>query len=375
MKKGWTEVTLGDACFLEKGESPTLKTEPGKYPLVVTAAFRRNSNKYQFTKPSVCIPVVSSTGHGNAAIHRIHYEEGKFALANLLVAATPKNDSFLSAKFLWRYLNAMKDRQLVPLMQGTANVTLKLSDLLDVRIPVPPLSEQQRIVAHLDAVEERLQRVQTLREEQEQELLAALRSAFHKIEATAEWIEMGEIAPLVRRPVEIEPDGRYPELGVRSFGRGAFHKPDVLGIETTKRLFEIHEGDLLFSNVFAWEGAIAIAQREDHGRFGSHRFMSCVCERDRVLPELLQFYFLTAAGLEKIGQASPGGAGRNRTLGITKLEKIKVPIPPMKLQREFLKLLNLQKTIKAESDKSTQHREALLPSLLDRIFGENCKKS
>ena len=102
--------------------------------------------------------------------------------------------------------------------------------------------------------------------------------------------------------------------------------------------------------------------------------MSCVCDRDRVFPELLQFYFLTAAGLEKIGQASPGGAGRNRTLGINKLEKIKVPVPSMKLQNEFLKLLNLRDKIKAAADKSNQRREALLPSLLDRVFTEDGKE-
>jgi type I restriction enzyme S subunit len=89
-----------------------------------------------------------------------------------------------------------------------------------------------------------------------------------------------------------------------------------------------------------------------------------------VLPEFLQFYFLTAAGLEKIGQASPGGAGRNRTLGIKKLENITVPIPSIKLQHEFLKLLTLRNRIKEKVDKSTQRREALLPSLLDRIFSE-----
>ena len=35
--------------------------------------------------------------------------------------------------------------------------------------------------------------------------------------------------PLVRRPVEIDLDAAYPELGVRSFGRGTFHKPELPG--------------------------------------------------------------------------------------------------------------------------------------------------
>lgn len=70
-------VRLDKVCRFEKGTSPTLKTEPGKYPLVVTADFRRTSSDFQFNEPAVCIPLVSSTGHGNAAIHRIHFQDGR----------------------------------------------------------------------------------------------------------------------------------------------------------------------------------------------------------------------------------------------------------------------------------------------------------
>ena len=368
MKGRWPELTLGELCRFEQGTSPTLKTEPGEFPLVVTASYRRSSAEYQFDEPAVCIPLISSTGHGNAALHRVHYQEDKFALANLLVAAIPRPGAPINTKFLWRYLSAVKDKKLVPLMQGTANVSLKEKDLLAVTIPLPPVAQQQRIVAHLDAIESRLTRAQKLREEQEHELQAALRSAFHQLEAHAEWGAMSEVAPLVRREVAIDAEGSYPELGIRSFGRGTFHKPDVLGIETTKHLFAIHAGDLVFSNVFAWEGAVAVAQPDDHGRVGSHRFITCVCDPVRVLSEFLQFYFLTKDGLDKLGKASPGGAGRNRTLGIGKLAEIKVPLVSLVQQIEFKKLLDVQAKLRAEAAQSEQRTAALLPSLLDRIF-------
>ena len=84
---------IGELCQMVRGESPTMKTEPGEYPLVVTAAYRRSSSTYQIEGPSVCIPLVSSTGHGDAAIHRVHYQDGKFALADLLIALLPRNSS------------------------------------------------------------------------------------------------------------------------------------------------------------------------------------------------------------------------------------------------------------------------------------------
>ena len=83
-------------------------------------------------------------------------------------------------KFLRRYLSAVKDRKSVPLMQGTANVSLKEKFLQTVTVPLPPLAEQQRIVAHLDAIEARLTRAKKLREEQDLES-ACPRSAFHNL--------------------------------------------------------------------------------------------------------------------------------------------------------------------------------------------------
>jgi len=87
-------------------------------------------------------------------------------------------------------------------------------------------------------------------------------------------VPLADIAPIVRRTVDIQHDQAYPELGIRSFGKGTFHKPPLAGADAgTKRLFRIEPGDLVFSNVFAWEGEIAVASPQDGGRFGSHRFM------------------------------------------------------------------------------------------------------
>ena len=45
--------------------------------------------------------------------------------------------------------------------------------------------------------------------------------------------------------------------------------------------------DVVFSNVFAWEGAIAVASQQDDGIIGSHRFMTVVPDRQTLLPEFL----------------------------------------------------------------------------------------
>ena len=155
-------------------------------------------------------------------------------------------------------------------------------------------------------------------------------------------VRFGDFAPIVRRPVDIEMKCSYPELGVRSFGKGTFHKPPLTGAEVgTKRLFRIEADDLVFSNVFAWEGAVAVATQQDEGRFGSHRFITCAVDQSRANIHFLQRYFTASPdGVEQVRRASPGGAGRNRTLGVDKLVELQVPLPPIDVQDRIVSHLN-----------------------------------
>jgi type I restriction enzyme S subunit len=185
----------------------------------------------------------------------------------------------------------------------------------------------------------------------------------------AQSMPMAQVAPIVRRPVEVEPDVEYGELGIRSFGNGTFHKPPQTGLQLgSKRVFQIEPGDLLFSNVFAWEGAIAVVKPEDAGRIGSHRFISCVPKPDLATAEFLRFHFLTPAGLLQIGEASSGGAGRNRTLGLGKLESLVVPVPPLEKQRWFDDLQARVDAVKRLQAETQAELDALLPAVLDRAF-------
>ena len=129
-------------------------------------------------------------------------------------------------------------------------------------------------------------------------------------------------------------------------------------------------GDIVISNIKAWEGAIAVAGEADDGRFGSHRYLTCVADHRRALPEFICFYLPSPSGLDQVGLASPGSADRNRTLTVDRLEKIKVPMVSLAAQTEFKKLLDLQTEIRARAVQAGQHTNAVLPSLLDRIF--NC---
>lgn len=240
---------------------------------------------------------------------------------------------------------------------------------LEILIPLPPIVEQRRIVERLEMISNKIHSATSQVDLVDKEIQAFLRSAFHLILSGAPMMKMSEVAPIVRRPVSVKMGEEYHELGVKSFGKGTFHKPPLDYLEVgTKKLYYIEPGDLVFSNVFAWEGAIAVAKPQDTGRVGSHRFITCIPKPGISTPDFLCFYFLTPEGLEKIGFASPGGAGRNRTLGLEKLEQIEVPVPEYSKQIKFNKLLSMKRMIASEHVDSIERLVSLSNAILDKAF-------
>lgn len=255
--------------------------------------------------------------------------------------------------------------------EGSTNrVRLKESRFLRQSIPLPTTTEQRAIVGRLDRAASALATRGNAAAGVTAEIEATLRAVFARIIADAPRETMGDIAPLVRRPVTIDPDGSYPELGVRSFGKGLFEKPDLVGAELTwQSLYRIEEGDLVFSNIKAWEGAFAVAEREHHGKHGSHRYLTCVPDVGRATAPFLWYYLQSEEGLYQVSKASAGSADRNRTLATKRLQAIKVPVPSLDAQRWFDSLQAKARAAKAAQAEATAHLDQLLPAMLNEVFG------
>jgi len=255
--------------------------------------------------------------------------------------------------------------------EGTTNrVRIKEDRFLDQQIVLPPLHEQQAFVARLDALAEKSRQVEAHLDavERDAEHLLALR--FRDAIADAPLRPMAEVAPLVRREVVIDPEKSYTELGVRSFYKGAFHRRTVPGsVFSWQDLYRVQSGDLIFSNIMAWEQAIAIAQPEDDGCVGNHRMLTCEANADLAVPGFLWYYFTTEEGFAKIYAASPGTAARNRTMTAPALMAIEVPMPSLAVQQTFDRLQAEIAALKAKHTAIRQANAALIPAALERVFG------
>lgn len=359
---------MADLFSIEKGKVGIKAAVPGKHPLVTTAEHFLSHKEAHFSGDAVVIPMISATGHGHASIKRLHHVRGTFAVGSILCACIAKDESLISARYVYLYLSAMKDTLLVPLMQGSANVSLKLVDIAKIEIPLPPLSEQLAIIAKLDSLSDKVCKLDKHLDAVEADAERLLSLRFREAIRGMTYRPMSDVAPVTKRPVELETDRCYREVGARSFGKGLFAKPDFSAADATwEKPVWIKPGDIVFSNIKAWEGAIALAGTEHEETIASHRYITCV-PSDELLASFLLYYLLSEEGLQKIGQASAGTADRNRTLSITKLAKLEVPVPPLEAQREFTTLQFSITALKAKHAAIRKSSAALFPASLERIF-------
>ena len=134
-----------------------------------------------------------------------------------------------------------------------------------------------------------------------------------------------DILERVEVPVNVESNKEYVQIGIRSHGKGLFYKEPVLGKALgNKQVFWIQPNCFILNVVFAWEQAITKTTENEIGMIGSHRFPMYRPKNDLVDIDYLIYYFLTKRGTDILEAASPGGAGRNRTLGQERFLKSKI---------------------------------------------------
>lgn len=182
---------------------------------------------------------------------------------------------------------------------------------------------------------------------------------------------IGDVMHLARRRVDVDPTAAYREIGVRSFGRGIFHKPPVLGAELgNKKVFWIQPGDLVINIVFAWEGAVAAATAEEQNMCGSHRFLTYEVDKDLADPEYIRLLLLSDGGLALLGRVSPGSAGRNRTLNREAFEAERLDLPGVEEQDRFVKRARTVaepcRALEGLQDQSRNQLRKILPAMAHR---------
>ena len=225
-------------------------------------------------------------------------------------------------------------------------------------LPLPRPAEQAAIVRFLDSADRRIrryirakQKLIALLEESRTVLInhavtrglapnADTHSTRSHVFPTAprDWTlrRMRSLVRRVRRPISVRPDTSYREIGIRSWGKGIFHKDPVPGeVLGEKSVFRIEPGDFVLNIVFAWEGAVSVVSEDETGMIASHRFPTFRPSSDVDLDYLLMV-FQSEQGRRLLEVNSPGAAGRNKTLRVGQFLDEEIPLPTLDGQRAIV---------------------------------------
>lgn len=370
----WNRAQLGTYFSVEKGKVGVQAAISGDYKLITTGEKFGSHIEYHFEGEAICIPLVSSTGHGHASLKRIHYVNGKFAVGNILAACINKNPDQVSGRFVFYFLTANKDRLIVPMMKGSANVSLKIDDLYDIEILHPPgLNEQQTIVTRLDAVAEKVRQVETKLDEIEADADALIISLHHELSA-ARTVRLGDILELSEIKAPVLPDVEYPQVGLRGFGGGLFAKPALRMTDTTYKTFNhLYLDAIVLSQVKGWEGALAVCTEPFVGMYASPEYRTFSCLPHKASPAYLGELIRTPWFWNLLQNATRGaGARRERTRPEQFLE-IVLPMPTFENQVKATQIVSRLKATKSQHTETRLTLKALLPSMLEQIFTPSAK--
>ena len=141
-------------------------------------------------------------------------------------------------------------------------------------------------------------------------------------------------------PVTVDENKLYYQIGIRSHSKGIFYKEAEIGKQIgNKRIFWIEPNCLILNIVFAWEQAVAKTSEKEVGMVASHRFPMY-----KVLNNSLDYivdFFKTEKGKQLLQMASPGGAGRNKTLNQDFFLNSKIYLPSLNEQLKTSELIEL----------------------------------
>jgi type I restriction enzyme S subunit len=252
--------------------------------------------------------------------------------------------------------------------EGTTNrVRLKEDRFLQIEIPLPPLTEQRRIVAKIERLAGKIEEARGLRRQIALRQQQLLRAVFYS--GDNDEVPMRDLVHLKEPNVDVLPTEQYQFAGVFSFGRGMFPGEVKPGMEISyKRLNRLQAGQFVYPKLMAWEGAFAIVPPHCAGMVVSTEFPVFDADHDRVLPEVLEVHFTNPAVWQQVSGSSTGTNVRRRRLHPDTLLGYRFPLPSMNRQQQIAVLQGRMRLLESVQAQMATELDALLPAILDRSY-------
>lgn len=391
MIAGWSEVTLGDV--LTKSDNWIDLQPDERYHQVTVRLWGKGvAQRAEVSGAEIAAGRQLAVHAGQFILSRIDARNGAFGLVpDSLDGAVVSNDFPTFAVNRQRVFPAYlgwlsRTSNFVDLCkaasEGTTNrVRLKEDRFLATVIELPPLDEQQRIVARIEELATKIEEARGLRQQAQDEagvlLRAGMRNAFRPQHDTPlvplEAVCVAIIDNLHSNPVYA--DSGVPCVRSPDVGWGDLHLETALKTSEAEYVRRTVRGepavdDIVLVREGGGTGKAAIVESGQRFSLGQ-RVMMLRPDRSEVLPRYLLYQLLSPAIFEdQILQRTKGSASPHLNIGA--LKQFAFLLPPLCQQEYVVGYLNdvrkKLRTLKQLQAETAAELDALLPSVLDRAF-------
>ncbi|HEV2177608.1 MAG TPA: restriction endonuclease subunit S [Terriglobia bacterium] len=262
---------------------------------------------------------------------------------------------------------------------GSAIRRIILRDLAHVRIPLPPLPEQARIVRLLDAAEA-LRRLRAAADRRTAELIPAL---FHDMFGDPSVNSKGWPAATVKAICDVKGGKRLPKgeqysevptvfryIRVSDLENGRVSEDQLVFLkpETQAQIarYTVSEGDLIIS-IAGTTGVVAPVTASLDGANLTENAAKLVPK----VPEVYHTVFLCHLFQTEYVQQQIGAQTGQVTIGklaLFRIERLRFGLPPLPLQRQFAARVAEIRALEAQQAASRRRLDDLFQSMLHRAF-------
>lgn len=288
----------------------------------------------------------------------------------------------IDSEFLYYQLIYLRN-EIRELGRGTTFKEISARALGEVQVVVPPLDEQQRVVARIEELFSQLDSAAATLNTIKQQLVvyrqAVVKSILDAYCKDAETVKIGDVCHEVKVGIVIKPTQYYVQNGgVRAFRnanvrRNCIEDTDwaMISHEGHKQNYrsEIHTGDVLIARSGVNLG-MAAAVPEKYDGYNAIDIVIAVPKQDIVLPRYLAYYTNSPYGISSVKQNQRGVAQGH--LNITVYEKLPLLLPTAEIQKSIIQEIDARLSscddIEKTVDTALQQTEALRQSILKKAF-------
>jgi len=381
MKQGWEIKKLGEVCdILDKLRKPITKRDriEGDYPYYGATGILSYVHKYIFDEKLILIG--EDGAKWNSGDNSSFIVDGKYWVNNHAHVIRPMRNIVLD-KWVVNFLNFS---DLTEYITGMTVPKLNQEKMRGIQIPLPPLPEQQRIVAILDKCFAAISKAKANAEQNLKNAKELFESYLHGVfENKGEgWEEktLGEVCSLItdgkHGNCKNEENSGYYFLSAKDVRNNTLLFENGRQItendfNETHRRTDLQPGDICLINTGATIGRISFAP--DDPRTFKTTFQKSVAVI-KTIPTLINNHYccyLLKSDLKTLVKVSSGTAVPNLLLGDLKKHKINLPKSLKDQQTIVQKLDTLSsetKRLEAVYQQKTEDLEELKKSVLQKAF-------